>query len=94
MCFTDTQGPSCVLQVLGERGVKEGELEAALQAQLAEVAALRTADEGVNMVLLASAQFEMEALRARAAEQAARAADLESRSVACAPACLEALSRF
>lgn len=61
--------------------MKEEELDAAVQAQLAEVAALRAADEGVNMVLLAAAQAEMEALRAQAAEQAARAAGLEARWV-------------
>ena len=73
------EGRYCILQVLVERGVREEELETAVQAQLAEVAALRIADEGVNMVLLAAAQAEMEALRGQAAEQGARAADLEAR---------------
>lgn len=71
--------------------MKEAELEAAVQAQLAEVAALRTADEGVNMVLLAAAQAEMEALRAQAAEHAARAADLEARWAPLATILLESL---
>lgn len=57
----------------------ESELDAALQQQLDEVASLRAADEGVNMVLLVSAQAEMESLRQQAAAQAGRAAELEAR---------------
>lgn len=67
------------MQLLIERGVTEDEVEADLAEQLEDVSTLFAHDEGVNLVLLASAQSEVDALKNELLEQARQLAVLEER---------------
>ena len=51
------------MQVLQERGVDEGQLDAEVQAHLAEAARQDSTDEGVSAVLLLAAQAELGKVR-------------------------------
>ena len=71
--------------MLLERGVKEEELDADLQARIEEADRARFYQEAVHSVLLASAQAEIEHLRQELADSAAQLSQLQSRCVPSAP---------
>jgi hypothetical protein len=67
------------LQVLAEKGTKENELDTRLQALLVEADVLRGQDEGINSVLLVSAQSEIQKLQEEARARTAELEDLANR---------------
>ena len=68
------------MQVLLSKGISEDDLEAELEEKLLDVDCMRTYDDGVNSVLVASAADEIASLRSQIEEQAAEIEQLKHRS--------------
>ena len=67
------------MQVLLSKGMSEDDLESELEEKLLDVDSMRTYDEGVNSVLVASAADEIAALRSQIDQQANEIAHLKDR---------------
>lgn len=67
------------MQVLLSKGMSEDDLETELEEKLVDVDRMRTYDEGVNSVLVASAADEIASLRSQIDEQANEIAHLKDR---------------
>lgn len=67
------------MQVLLSRGVSEDDLETELEEKLLDIDRMRTYDEGVNAVLVASAADEIASLRAQIYHQADEIEQLKDR---------------
>lgn len=67
------------MQVLLSKGMSEDDLEAELEEKLLDVDRMRTYDEGVNSVLVASAADEIGSLRSQMAQQADKIEQLKDR---------------
>lgn len=61
------------------RGISEDDLETELEEQLLDVDRMRTYDEGVNSVLVASAADEIASLRSQIDQQADEIEQLKDR---------------
>lgn len=66
-------------QVLLAHGISEDDLETELEEKLLDVDRLRSYDDGVNSVLVASAADEIASLRARIDSQASQIEQLRHR---------------
>ena len=75
------------MQVLLSKGISEDDLEAELEEKLLEVDRMRTYDEGVNSVLVASAADEIASLRSQIAQQADEIEQLKDRCGSCSSRC-------
>ena len=67
------------MQVLLSRGISEDDLETQLEEKLLDVDRMRTYDEGVNSVLVASAADEIASLRSQIVQQADEIEQLKER---------------
>lgn len=67
------------VQVLLSKGISEDDLEAELEQKLLDVDRMRTYDEGVNSVLIASAADEVASLRHQIDQQANEIEQLKDR---------------
>lgn len=67
------------VQVLLSKGISEDDLEAELEQKLLDVDRMRTYDEGVNTVLIASAADEVASLRHQIDQQANEIEQLKDR---------------
>lgn len=67
------------MQVLLSKGISEDDLEAEVEEKLLDVDRMRTYDEGVNSVLVASAADEIASLRSQIDQQALEIEQLKDR---------------
>ena len=78
------------MQVLLSQGISEDDLETELEDKLLDVDRMRTYDEGVNSVLVASAADEIAALRSQIDHQADEIEQLKDRWAVVSPPVWEA----